>query len=104
MTTRRSSWKDFCDTCDTTVRTYSRRYGWTDEPALSAELANEILGTAEADGLFGQSKINPGLSREQIHEVLVGGVPSNGDPLPSLTSRHILREFRKQAKSVRRGS
>lgn len=93
----RSAWKELCDA---TARRHSYRYGWIDEPALSAERARAILDAAKADGLNGQAKINSGLTRVQAHEILSGGIPTNGDPLRSITSRNILREFRKQAKAI----
>lgn len=93
----RSAWKELCDA---TARRYTRRYGWIDEPALSAERARAILNAAKDEGLAGQSKINPGLTKVQAHEILKGGIPTNGDPLNSLVSKNILREFRKQAKKI----
>ena len=94
---KRTTWRELCDT---TASRRHHRLGWIDESALSAERARKILDLAESAGLKGQSKINPAFTRQQVLELLKAGIPHDGKPVRNLTSRHIVREFRKEAKAL----
>ena len=89
----KNTWEKYCDT---TAPNYSRKYGWEDGPSLSGPRALAILLAAETDGLDGLSKINPAMTRKQVHEIL--SAVNTKKPVGYIISRNIIREFTKQAK------
>lgn len=94
---RSRSWEQYCDT---TSKSYTELYGWEDVPSLSKGRAAAILDAAKRSGLAGKSKINPGLTKVQVYEVLRGGLSSLGGRIAHITSRNIVREFLPQAKRL----
>lgn len=93
-----NAWEKYCNT---TASCYTRRYGWEDKPSITAGRAKEILAAAKADGLSGNSKINPALTKQAVFDILSAVVGDDDEiPLRYLHAKNIVREFMAQARRI----
>lgn len=79
---------------DTTDR-YYLHHSWEIQPTLTVKRASEICESAKQCGLFGISKINRSLTKQQAYDILSKGFGSTNpeDKIHFLAARNIIKEF-----------